>query len=43
MKEKLSIAKSKGSKIVYIDETMFTRSTVPKKEYCYSKKNMTVD
>ena len=35
--------KTQGYKIVYIDETMFTRRSVPTKEYCLPSKNMTVD
>ena len=35
--------KTQGYKIVYIDETMFTRRSVPTKEYCLPSKNVTVD
>ena len=35
--------KQQGYKVVYIDETMFTRRSVPTKEYCLPSKNMTVD
>mgnify|MGYP004089971961 CR=1 FL=1 len=30
----LKRAKRDGYRIIYLDETMFTRSTVPKSEYC---------
>ena len=33
----LTKAKSDGYRIIYIDETMFTRATVPKAEYCLPK------
>ena len=39
----LNKAKRDGYKIIYIDETIFTRSTVPKIEYCLPKDNMTID
>ena len=41
--DKLAIAKKKGSRIIYIDETMVTRKTVARKEYCHVNKNMTID
>ena len=36
-------AKRDGYRIVYIDETMFTRKSIPSKEYYLRSKNMTVD
>ena len=36
-------ARRDGYRIVYLDETMFTRKTVPKTEYCLPGRNMTVD
>ena len=39
----LKKARKEGYKIIYIDETMFTRSTVPRTEYCLPKQNVTVD
>ena len=39
----LKKAKKDGYRIIYIDETVFTRTTVPKTEYCLPQKNMTVD
>ena len=39
----LKRAKKDGYKIIYIDETMFTRSTVPRTEYCLPNRNVTVD
>lgn len=32
-----------GYRIIYIDETMFTRSSVPKHEYCLPSENMSID
>ena len=43
MIRELKKAKRDGYRIIYIDETVFTRSTIPKLEYCLPKKNMTVD
>ena len=43
MVRELRKVKQQGYKIVYIDETMFTRRSVPTKEYCLPSKNMTVD
>ena len=43
MKRELQRAKRNKQRIIYIDETMFTRVTVPKAEYCLPKENMTVD
>ena len=43
MKRELAKAKKDGFRVVYLDETMFTRKTVPKTEYCLPRKNMTVD
>ena len=39
----LKKAKRDGYRIIYLDETMFTRSTVPKSEYCLPEQNMTVN
>ena len=39
----LNKAKREGYRIVYIDETMFTRKSIPSKEYYPLSKNMTVD
>ena len=39
----LTKAKKEGYRIVYIDETMFTRRSVPTKEYRRRSQNMTVD
>ena len=43
MKRELAKAAKDGYRIVYCDETMFTRKTVPKTEYSLPKRNMTVD
>ena len=43
MKRQLTMARNQGYRVVYIDETMFTRSTVPSSEYCLPKQNVTVD
>ena len=43
MVRELRKVKQQGYKVVYIDETMFTRRSVPTKEYCLPSKNMTVD
>jgi transposase len=43
MKRELNRAKRNKCRIIYLDETMFTRATVPKAEYCLPKDNMTVD
>ena len=39
----LKRAKKDGFKIIYIDETVFTWSTVPRTEYCLQNRNVTVD
>ena len=39
----LKRAKRDGYRVIYIDETMFTRSTVPRSEYCLPNQNMTVN
>ena len=36
-------AKRDGFKVIYIDETVFTRSTVPRTEYCLQNRNVTVN
>ena len=43
MKRELAKAKQDGYRVIYIDETCFTRKTVPKAEYCLRKQNMTAD
>ena len=43
MIQKLYQAKNNKSKIVYIDETMFTRATVPQKEYTLQGKNLNIE
>ena len=39
----LKKAKRDGYRVIYIDETMFTRATVPRTEYCLPKQNVTVE
>ena len=39
----LKKAKKDGYRIIYIDETMFTKHAIPKKEYCLPNLNMKVD
>ena len=43
MKRKLTRARNEGCRLVYIDETMFTRKTVPDTEWAQKKSNMRVD
>ncbi|MAJ97176.1 MAG: hypothetical protein CMI56_00990 [Parcubacteria group bacterium] len=43
MKRLLTMAKNDGYRMVYADETMFTRKTCPDKEWTRKKENMTVD
>ena len=43
MLRELTKAKKDGYRIVYIDETMFTRKSIPSKEYCLPSQNMMVD
>ena len=43
MKRELAKAKRDGYRLVYLDECMFTRATVPKAEYCLPKQNVTLD
>ena len=43
MKRQLEKAKKDGYRIIYIDETMFTRASVPNKEYSLRNKNVKVD
>ena len=43
MKRELTKARNAGYRIIYIDETMFTRSTVPDTEWAPPKKNLSVD
>ena len=43
MKGQLTRAKNDGYRVIYIDETMFTRKTVPLTEWALPKENMTVD
>ena len=42
MAEKLKIATAEGYRIIYIDETMFTRNTIKKGEYCLPKFNTAI-
>ena len=37
------MARKDGFKIIFIDETMFTRTTLPKVEWTLPKENMAVD
>ena len=39
----LKRARRDGFRVIYIDETVFTRSTVPRTEYCLPEQNMTAD
>ena len=39
----LKRARRDGFRVIYIDETVFTRSTVPKQEYCLPHRNVTMD
>ena len=43
MARQLEKVQKEGYRVIYIDETMFTRTTVPKSEYCLPKDNMSVD
>ena len=43
MKRELAKAKRDGYRLVYLDECMFTRATVPTAEYCLPKQNVTLD
>ena len=43
MKRELTRATNAGYKLVYIDETMFTRKTCPTAEWARPKENMAVD
>ena len=43
MKRQLTRAKNDGYRVVYLDETCFTRTTMPKSEYCLQGKNMAAD
>ena len=43
MKRNLTKARNAGFRIVYIDETMFTRKTCPDTEWSTKKNNMRVD
>ena len=43
MKQQLTKARNAGYRIVYIDETMFTRKTCPDTEWQLPKQNMAVD
>ena len=43
MKRQLTKAKNDGYRIVYLDETMFTRKTVADAEWSRPKENMAVD
>jgi len=43
MKGQLTKARNQGYRIIYLDETCFTRTSVPKVEYCLSGQNMAAD
>ena len=43
MKRLLTRARNDGYRIIYIDETMFTRKTLPEAEWTLPKENMAVD
>ena len=43
MKMLLTKAKNEGYRIVYLDETCFTRTSVPKTEWCHPKQNVSAD
>ena len=43
MKRLMTRARNDGYRIVYLDETCFTRSTVPKAEYCRQGQNVAAD
>ena len=43
MKRELAKVRKDGYKIVYLDETMFTRKTCPDTEWCRPNENMAVD
>ena len=43
MKRLLTRAKNDGYRVVYLDETCFTRSTQPKTEYCAKGENVAAD
>ena len=43
MKQLMTKARNAGYRFVYIDETMFTRKTVPLMEWTCKHENMTVD
>ena len=43
MVRELNKAKRDGYRVIYIDETMFTKTTIPKSEYCLPNQNMRVD
>jgi len=43
MKSELTKVQNAGYRVIYIDETMFTRKACPDIEWARSKENMTVD
>ena len=43
MKRQLTIGKNEGYRVIYIDETMFTRKTVRCEEWTRPKENVLVD
>ena len=43
VKRGLTRAKNDGYRVIYIDETMFTRKTLPQAEWSLPKENMRVD
>ena len=43
MKNKLTKVRREGYRVIYIDETVFTRKTVKDREWCASRSNLAVD
>ena len=43
MKRQLTIGKNEGYRVIYIDETMFTRKTLCNEEWTRQKENVQVD
>ena len=39
----LKKARKDGYRIIYLDEAMFTKSALPKTEYCLPKQNLNID
>ena len=42
-REKVMQALHRGEKIVFADETVFTKNTLPRRSFCVKGKNVTVD